>query len=371
MKVLIIGGGIIGCAIAWRLASEKAKVTVFERGRLGQEASWAAQGMIAPQAEAEGPGPFVDFCVRGQAAYESIHDRLMHESGIDPEYDRRGVLYVALDERERGELADRARWQRAAGLKVDELTGRQAREIAPALSPEVIYALNFPRDQRLDNRKLTQSYVSAAAKAGAEFIEGAEVDGVVSSGGKAVGVKLGDGSTREADVIVNAAGAWSSQIRGLEADAVELRPIRGQIICFESRPAVLEPAIFSLRGTLVPRRDGRLLAGSTREEAGFNKTVTLEGMERIVRSARSLIPSLANVAFREAWAGLRPAVADLLPVLGPSPSLANVVYATAHFRSGILLSALTAELIAAIVAGRPSPVDLTPFSPARFLKGVR
>ncbi len=365
MRVLIIGGGIIGSAIAWRLASEKAQVTVFERGRLGQEASWAAAGMIAPQAEAEGPGPFVNYCVRARVALEAILDRLRAESGIDPEYDDAGMLYVALNADERDQLAARARWQREAGLSVDEISGAQARALAPVLSPEVIYALSFPTDRRLDNRKLTQAYVNAAMRAGAEFVEGAQVDEIAANGGTPA-LRLSDGSTHRADAIVNAAGAWAAQIRGLEADRIPMRPVRGQIICFEARPGLLGPSIFSMRGILVPRRDGRILAGSTREEAGFNKSVTMDGMERIVHGVRSLVTGLADTPFREAWAGLRPATPDLLPVLGPSPNVAGVFYAGGHFRSGILLSALTGELIANMVLGRRLEMDLAPFSPARF-----
>ena len=372
MKALVIGGGIIGSSVAWRLAAEKVSVKVLERGRLGQEASWAAAGMIAPQAEAESPGPFIDFCVQARVAFDSIHDRLIRESGVDPEYDNNGVLYVALDGPEGEELARRARWQRDAGFSVEELTGAQAREIAPLLSPQVNYALSFPSDRRLDNRKLTQAYINAAAKLGVEFIEGAQVEEIC--GGPVPSLRLADGSSHQADVIINAAGAWSGQIRGLEADRLAMRPVRGQIVCFSIRPGILGPSIFSLRGYLVPRRDGRLLTGSTREDAGFDKSVTLDGMERIVRGAKSIVPALASLAFREAWAGLRPATSDLLPVLGRSPNVPGVIYATGHFRSGILLSALTGELIAELVTGRKNSVggsvgstnDLAPFSPARF-----
>lgn len=366
MKALVIGGGIIGGSVAWRLAAEGIKVTVLERGQVGQEASWAAAGMIAPQAEAEGPGPFLDLCLKGREAFDLIVDRLRHDSGVDPEYDAPGILYVALDERERAELEGRARWQRKLGLKIGELTGAQARRIEPKLTPQAIYALHLPDNRRIDNRKLTQAYLSAAMRAGAELRQGALVEAIVARNAHATGVRLGDGSVEEADVIVNAAGSWAGTIRGLEADAVRLRPIRGQIICFQGRPDLLGWAIFSLRGYLVPRRDGRLLAGSTMEEAGFDKSVTMAGIGRIVSGANALVPELASLPFREAWAGFRPATDDTLPVLGPSPALANVFYAAGHYRSGILLSALTGEIIADLVKGRTPPIDLAPFSAARF-----
>jgi glycine oxidase len=368
LKALIIGGGIIGGSIAWQLAAEGVKVTLFERGRLGLEASWAAAGMIAPQAEAEGPGPILDICMRGREAFERMIDRLIAESGVDAEYDQPGILYCALDQDEQRELERRVQWQRAAGLggEVEELDGAAARRMEPMLSPEVRYALHLPTNRRVENRKLTQAYFAAAARAGAEFREGARVAEIIASKPDIAGLRLADGSLHEADFIINAAGAWAGEIRGLEADGVSLRPVRGQIVCFQGRPRMLGPAIFSLRGYLVPRRDGRLLAGSTMEDAGFDRSVTMAGMGRILAGANALVPELSTIPFREAWAGFRPATADKLPVLGPSPAHRNVLYATAHFRSGILLSALTGEVIAALVKGRKPPLDLTPFLPDRF-----
>ncbi len=226
----------------------------------------------------------------------------------------------------------------------------------------------MPTNWRVENRKLTQAYVSAALRAGATFREGVRVDAIAVRHARALGVRTSDGSLHEADVVINAAGAWAGEIRGLEADAIHFRPIRGQILCFETRPGLIGPSLFSGGGILVPRRDGRLLAGSVFEEAGFNKSVTLDGIERIARAVRAMVPSLAEIPFREAWAGLRPAASDMMPVLGPSPTVANVLYASGHFRSGILLSALTGEVIADLVMGRAPAIDLSRFSPARFLK---
>lgn len=366
MKVIIIGGGIIGASIAWRLARERADVVVLERARLGQEASWAAAGMIAPQAEAQTAGVFFDLCLAARRVFDATIDRLVADSGLDPEYDPHGILYIALDSSERAELEARARWHREAGAIVHELAPAEARKIEPAISPETLFALHLPDNRRVENRKLTQAYIAAALNSGAQFREGVSVDSIATTDGRAIGVCLHDGATLEADLVIVAAGSWSHQIRGLEADRVALHPVRGQILCFETRPRMLTPAVFSMRGYLVPRRDGRILAGSTMEEAGYNKTVTLAGMEKISRGVIAMVPSLAEIPFREAWAGLRPATRDLLPVIGHSPSVANVIWSTGHYRSGILLSAITGEVIADLVAGRKPSIDLAPFSPARF-----
>lgn len=366
LKAIVMGGGIIGCSVAWRLAAEGVVTTVLERGRVGQEASWAAAGMIAPQAEAEGPGPFFDFCMKARDTFDGIVDRLVREGGVDPEYDRAGILYVALDADERVQLERRARWQRSVGAPLEELSGAEARRVEPMLSPEAVYAIHMPTNRRTDNRKLTQAYAAAARKAGAEFVEGARVEALATRGERAVGVLMDDGSTLEADVVVNAAGAWAGEIRGLEADRVKLHPVRGQIVCFEVAPETIGPALFSLRGYVVPRRDGRLLAGSTMEEAGYDKSVTLAGLDKIARGAAAIVPTLGAATFREAWAGLRPATRDLLPVLGFSPSVSNVLWAAGHFRSGILLSAITGEIIVDLVQGRRPAVELGAFSAARF-----
>ena len=366
MKAIVIGGGIIGCSVAWRLAAEGVATTVLERGRVGQEASWAAAGMIAPQAEADGPGLFFDFCMKARDAFDGIVDRLVRDGGVDPEYDRAGILYVALDADERAQLERRARWQRSVGAPLEELSGAEARRVEPMLSPEALYAIHMPTNRRTDNRKLTQAYAAAARKAGAEFVEGAHVEALALRGERASGVLMDGGSIREADVVVNAAGAWAGEIRGLEADRVKLHPVRGQIVCFEVAPGTIGPALFSLRGYVVPRRDGRLLAGSTMEEAGYNKIVTLAGLDKIARGAAAIVPTLGAAAFREAWAGLRPATRDLLPVLGFSPSVSNVLWAAGHFRSGILLSAITGEIIADLVKGRRPALELGAFSAARF-----
>lgn len=365
-KVVVIGGGVIGCAIAWRLAREGVAVTVLERARIGQEASWAAAGMIAAQADTHVAGPFFELCLRGRDVFASTIETLSTESPVDPEYDRAGILDVAFNDAERAELEERGRWQLAAGGTVEELSGAAARRLEPAIAPEVVYALHFPLDRRTDNRKLTQAYATAAILKGAAIVEGASVASIAVAKGRATGVRTHDGVMHHADVVVDAAGAWGSHIRGLEADRIEIKPVRGQILCFESRIGSLKSSIVSPRGYLVPRRDGRILAGSTVEDAGYDKSVTLAGIEGIARGAIGMVPGLAAMRLCEVWAGLRPAATDFLPVIGGSPSFPNVIYATGHFRSGILLSAITGEIVADLVRGRAPQIALGPFDPARF-----
>jgi glycine oxidase len=364
-QVVIIGAGVIGSSIAWRLAREGVEVTVLEKGRIGNEASWASAGMIAPQAEAQAGGPFFDFCMRARDHFEPALDLLRTETDVDPEYDRVGILYLAFNETERRELDHRARWQIDAGGTLEELTPSAAREIEPAISAQVIYALHMPLERRVDNRKLTHAYASAAAARGARFIESAAVKELTLDGADAKAVRTHDGRRFETDVVINAAGSWVGEIAGV-ADQIAVYPVRGQVVCFDGRPGLLRKSIFSHNGYLVPRRDGRIIAGSTMEEAGYDKSVTLAGLAKIACAAIDMVPGFSELRLRETWAGLRPATRDFLPVIGFSPSISNYLYATGHFRSGILLSAITGEMVADLVQGRKPSFDLAPFAPSRF-----
>ena len=255
-------------------------------------------GCRADQAAGRGhePGPFFDLCVRGKKAFDSIVERLTHQSGIDPEYDQDGVLYVAFTEEQRAELSARARWQLDAGAPVEVLTPADARKLEPALSAEIIYALHLPTNRRLENRKLTQAYISAALKAGATFREGARVDAIVA-GARATGVRTADGAIDEADVIVNAAGSWAGEIRGLESDGINFRPVRGQIVCFETRPGpdrsvvVLERRYPGAAPRRAPARGLGVRGGGLQQErdAGRNNArIERAGWFRRVGSAAKL-----------------------------------------------------------------------------------
>jgi glycine oxidase len=366
MRAIVIGGGIIGSAIAWRLAEAGIKTRVYDRGQLGEESSWAAAGMVGPQAEAEGPGPLVNLCLAGLDALNGTYRRLLDQSGVNPEYDRAGLLWVALNDGERAELEARLRWQREAGLKLEEITGAKARELVPALSPEVSYALLFASEGVVDNRKLTEAYTRAALRASAQFFPHSAVEEVVARAGRVAGVRLSGGALEEADVVVNSAGCWAGRIKGCEADGISIEPVRGQILCFDAPAGTLKHALLSPRGYIVPRRSGRLLAGTTSEQVGYDKSVTLDGVAQIAHAARSLAPALGSLPLRQAWAGLRPAAPDHMPVIGPSPTLPGLFYATGHYRNGILLSALTAEVIADLITAKKPTIDLSVVSPARF-----
>jgi glycine oxidase len=366
VDVVIIGGGIMGSAIALRLAQRGVGVTVIERGIPGAEASSAAAGILGPQMEAEGPGPLLDLGLRSRALYPALAVELREATGIDVGYDRSGVLAVALDEAEEGELTARRAWQLARGLPVLALSGAEARAREPALGPDVRAALAFPDDGQVNARELARAFSQAAAGAGARFLAGRYVRRVRLAGGAATGVEL-DGETLAAGTVVVAAGSWSGLVEGAGVPATVVRPARGQLVSIETRPPLFRHVVsVHGRGYLVPRRDGSVLAGSTVEMAGFKKQVTVGGLAAILTLARTLVPALAEAPVTGSWSNFRPYTEDHLPVLGAT-GVRGLVLATGHFRNGILLAPVTAEAIAELVATGRSAVDLAPFSISRFV----
>jgi glycine oxidase len=363
--VAIVGGGVMGCAVALRLAQRGLRVTVIERGIPGAEASSAAAGILGPQMEADGPGPLLDLGLRSRALYPALASELHDATGIDIGYTKSGVLAVALTDAEEVELASRRTWQTARGLRVETLTGAAARELEPALGGDVRSALRFVDDAQVVARDVARAFSQAAAAAGVTFLQGRYVRRVLVSAGLATGVEL-DGEILPAGVVVVAAGSWSALVEGGGVPAHLVRPARGQMVSIETRPPMFRHVVsVHGRGYLVPRRDGTVLAGSTVEMAGFRKEVTVAGLAQILGLAHALIPALGEAPVSATWSNFRPFTEDHLPVLGHTP-IRGLVLATGHYRTGILMAPITAWSIAELIASGQSSVDLTPFSVTRF-----
>jgi len=362
--VAIIGGGIMGSAIALRLAQRGIGVTVIERGIPGAEASSAAAGILGPQMEAEGPGPLLELGLKSRALYPALAAELRDLTGIDVGYDRSGVLAVAFDEAGEAALSARRAWQLGRGLRVDSLSGDAARAREPALGPAVRAALAFTDDAQVVARELARAFSQAAAGAGARFLTGRYVRRVVIANDAVTGVEL-DGDVLPAGVVVVAAGSWSGLVDGAGVPPTVVRPARGQLVSIETRPPLFRHVVSAPGGYLVPRRDGTVLAGSTVEMAGFRKEVTVGGLAAILTLARTVIPALADAPVTGTWSNFRPFTEDHLPVLGAT-RVRGLVLATGHFRNGILLAPITAQAIAELIATGQAPIDLAPFAIERF-----
>ncbi|MEO8431902.1 MAG: glycine oxidase ThiO [Acidobacteriota bacterium] len=356
-SVLVVGGGVIGCSIARELAGRGVDAVVLERAEPGAEASSAAAGLIAPQAEGLPPGPLFDLAIASRALYPRLSEELAGETGADVGWRRKGILRCRLDG---GEGISRYAWQREAGLTVEEAGVDRIREITAGLAgSEAREGLFFPEDGIVDPRRLTRALAESARRRGVRFVTAA-ARRFLADGGLCRGVET-DGGDFEADVVVDAAGAWASIDPEVAPVAVE--PVRGQIVDLRPEGPMLPSVLESEDVYLVPRDDGSLLVGSTEERVGFLKEVTAGAVVALVVAACRLAPSLSRARLAGAWAGLRPGSADGLPILGPA-NIPGLYFATGHFRNGILLAPITARLVADALTGVPAPM-LEPFSPGR------
>jgi glycine oxidase len=365
-QVAIIGGGVIGLAIARALALRGVRnVLIVERSNLGAEASSAAAGMLAPQAEADSADDFFQLCCQSRDLYPAFAQSLNEETGIDIELETSGTLYLAFSEEDERELEKRYEWQTRAGLEVEKLSGDMAKLLEPSISNGVRAALRFPLDTQVENRRLISALATANEALGVNVLTGVSVDSLNIKRNRVTGIETSRGFVACEKVVI-AGGAWTSQVISEALPNPRIEPVRGQMVSFDATPQIARHVIYSPRGYVVPRRQGRLLAGSTTEHAGFDKRVTAAGVQSIVTSALEITPAIAALPLTSTWAGLRPRAADGLPVLGPCAEIAGVFYATGHYRNGILLTPVTAELLARAIVDEEVSPPLQIFSPDRF-----
>lgn len=366
--ILIVGGGVIGLTLARELHKKgNCSITVVDRGPVGMEASFAAAGLLAPQAEMDRIDPFFELGKKSRDLYPRFADDLRRETGIDIELDRSGTLYVAFSDDDTAIIRTRLRRQKEAGLRVDHLTAKDLRREEPFISPDVREGLLFHDDWQVENRVLLDALKAYAQANGIELIENSEVLKVLANGGKVAGAE--SRKTRfESPVVILTTGAWTSLIKTADGEVPVpgITPVRGQMIRFHTAKRLFGRVIYSPRGYLVPRKLGTILAGATEENAGFDKRVTSTGVASVLAGAIELVPGLSSLPIDDSWSGLRPAAPDRLPVIGECPIMENLFVATAHFRNGILMAPETARILAErILSGRDSEV-FEEFGPARF-----
>lgn len=366
--ILIIGGGVIGLSIARELSKKGvSRITVLEKGQVGREASWAAAGILAPQAETDRIDDFFRICAASRDLYPEFAAQLKLETEIDIELDRAGTLYPAFTDHDLSDIGKRFEWQSAAGLPVEYLSARECRKLEPAISQTVKAGLFFPSDWQVENRKLLTALQEFARRTNIGIVENKKVETLLTKGSAVIGARSLDGEVFLAEQVILATGAWTSFIKiGEKQGGVSVRPIRGQMICFRLDARCFRHVIYAHNGYLVPRADGRVLVGATVEDAGFDANTTSSGIDHLQRVAASLSSELSGLSPVDQWAGLRPSAADGLPIVGPLPFVKNVHIATAHFRNGILLAPMTARIIAEAVAEDKSSEFFECFGPQRF-----
>ncbi|HEY3592768.1 MAG TPA: glycine oxidase ThiO [Polyangiaceae bacterium] len=357
--VLLIGGGVMGCASALALAESGLRVVVLERSVPGAEASSAAAGILGAQAEAHEPGPFFELARLSLDRYPSWAERLGRATGIDVGYRACGALRVAFADADAAAIERGVAWQREVGLAVERLDTAALALLEPALAARG--AVLFAGDGRIDPPLLLRALQIAARAAGAQFQTGAYVRAIDVEKGAVRGVSLEDGSRLSCENVVLAAGSWSTLVGGVPLSAGAVRPARGQIVELETPSPPLGRVVFGPRCYLVPRDDGRILIGSTLEFVGYRREVTARAVRDLLDAAIELVPSLADAAIGRMWSSFRPYTGGL-PFLGPT-EVRGLVLATGHHRNGILLAPITAEIVRGAVRGEKSPIDLLPFAP--------
>jgi glycine oxidase len=366
--VVVVGAGAVGLAVAWRAAQTGLRVTVLERaGKAGAGTSSVAAGMLAPISETIATElPLMRLGLESVNIYPQFVQELQAATGMDPGYLRCGTLLAARDADEATSLARELELRQSLGLTVHRLLASEARRLEPALAPTLRLALEIPDDHAIDPRKLTAALAQALTAAGGELRLGAPVNGVTTSGDRITGVRLDDGSEVAAGDVVVAAGPWSSALDGIPGGAtIPVHPIKGQILRLHdpAGPGMLTRVLRMTGGYLVPRGDGRYVLGATMEERGFDTTVTGGGVYDLLRNAFELLPSVTELVVDELSAGLRPATPDNLPALGPG-AIPGLHWAVGHYRHGILLTPITAELVVKALVGEGAVPD--EFAPQRF-----
>jgi glycine oxidase len=361
--VAIVGGGIIGGSIAFELAAERLKVVLLDRQQPGQGASWAAAGMLSPGPDSPESAPLVPLGKESLRLYPEFVSQVEDVSGRPQAFAREGALQIFAGPSGESERQKMATEYQRLGLGFELISLDEARRVEESLGPAARAAAWLRDEAVVDPRLLTVAVIEAARRRGVEIRHDCSVAAILHNGNRCDGVLAG-GERFAARFVVVAAGAYSGGIERL-ARYAPTRPVRGQMLALRSRDLRLRRVVRSLKGYLVPRRDGRIIVGSTLEEAGFDNHVTPSGMRKILDAALELVPGLASAEVIETWAGLRPGTPDNLPILGPT-DVEGLLIATGHYRNGILLTPVTAKLLRLWILTGRVPMDTAAFSPLRF-----
>lgn len=371
MDAAVIGGGVIGLAVAWRAARAGLTAAVVDPDP-GSGASNFAAGMIAPVGEAEFGEEAVVALNRDSAArYPSFIAELELDAGRFAGYRQTGTLHVAVDADEQGALERHFRYRQELGLPVERLTSRQTRDLEPGLAPSIRGGMLVESDHQVDPRAMIPTLLQACSRLGVQIHRSKASLLVVA--GRAVGVALDGGQRIDAESVVLAAGCWSGAVPGVpDDDLPPIRPVKGQILRLRGAAEMIARTIRGGSVYILPRGDGRVVIGGTVEERGFDTSVTAGAVYELLRQARAIVPDVAELELVEASAGLRPGSPDNMPVVGDSTT-PGLILATGHYRNGYLLAPATADAVAVVLAGGAWPEATRPWSPSRFRRtaGVR
>ena len=364
-NVVIVGGGVIGCAIAYFLRKMRVEVTLLERGKLGGQASGAAAGLLAPLGPLSGPGPFADLVLAGFSSLISLVPELEESSGIKLGYEQTGALRVVRNPKRVAHLQKRFHSWQPLGLRLHWLTGEEARRCEPLLAPDVCAAIYAPEESHVQATGVVQAFARAARLLGADIYEQQEVNHFLTNNGRVTAVCTTQGETIVCNQIILASGAWAAQCAAWLDVTLPIQPLHGQLLALSQTPSLLKHIVFGNAGYLVPRGN-MLLVGATKEDRGFDTTVTEQATSWLSETATQLVPALRESKIQASWAGLRPKTPDSHPIVGFLPPWKNVLIVAGHNSVGVILSAITGQCIAETITTGVVPILLQPFSLERF-----
>lgn len=364
--VIVVGGGAIGSSIAWQAAKKGLNVLLVERGRIGQEASSAAAGMLGAQLEADRPGPMLDLCVSSRSIFPEFAAELRKDSGIDIELTQNGILQLAFNDEEKSFLEKEAQWQEAAGLRCEWWSGEKVARREPSLAP-CLGGLYLPDDGNLHAHRFMDA-LRIAVHHFASVLEQTEILRVEKTA-DCFRVYTHQDTSFEAERLVLAAGAFAtSLLRSLEL-SIDIHPVKGQMMAIRPRDLQLQHTVFSQHAYLVPKRDGKIVVGATEErEARYDKSPSSDSLAWLLYSLKRIAPSLGHSEFIHTWTGLRPEGSGP-PLIGPVPTIPGLFLSLGHFRNGILLSAITSEILAHLLTGRDVEENWKSFFPTDIRQG--
>lgn len=355
-RVIVVGGGIAGLLSTLELVDAGCEVRLLELGSVGRASSWAGGGILSPLYPWRYPDAVTELARWSQGVYPELSARLHGAGGVDPEWTPSGMLML--------DTADQAAakgWAERFGYRLDTLAGEALRACEPALGVSDGTALWMPDVAQVRNPRLVQAAHHALLRQGALIEEQCEVTELLVRGGLVAGVRTARGEFA-ADAVVIAAGAWSGRLLEGLGIRPDIRPVRGQMLLFKGAPGVVSRIILGERHYVIPRRDGRVLVGSTMEEVGFDAGTTAAARDELLAAAFRVVPGLRNFALERHWAGLRPGSPTGVPYIGEHPRLAGLFINSGHFRNGVVMAPASARLLADLMLGRPPILDPAPYA---------
>lgn len=361
--VHIVGGGLIGLLTAYELSDAGETVVILERDRLGAGSSWAGGGILSPLYPWRYPDTVNRLARWSQQHYQALVDHLRDETGIDAEWRETGMLVMNADDGE-----EVLRWSQRSGGRWERITAKAARELEPGLDPALTHDALFDASlAQVRNPRLIKALRAALLARGVVLREGIAVQGVITRGGKLAALRTRDEEWGTERCVVTA-GAWTGDLMRATGLSLPVHPVRGQMLLIKAEPGTLAHMVMRDSRYLIPRSDGRILVGSTLEEAGFEAKTTVAARQDLWESALSLVPRLGDYPIESQWAGLRPGSPDGVPFIGTHPGIEGLYISAGHYRNGIVLGPASARLAADLLLGRPPILDPQPYGLETYAK---